>query len=391
MQSPAIVGCGVDTFIVNVKYANDEGKPLQSQYLPASLSEQLTLWQEQSRIEQRKLPTPFSFNGAPLLMMLGGAPSWKWILRNRWLEVKVGCRLHMSAVAKARLSSDYLWARASLDDALTDLSTFLKQVFGDNLYLQAGQIDLCADVVGLTLPTEWEEVFISDAKVKRSIGPSSKDQPYYRGRELETILFSGHGNPVSCKLYHKVKEIEQHAPQKKWFYDLWKQHGWDEHATVWRVEFSLERPCLREMGFDNALFMLPHLGRMWTYCTQEWLRMVIPGATKNRKRWETAPVWTLIQGAFKHPRYAEADALGPLIRTRTHDANLQRAEAAIAGYATSYAAWDDEIMEEDDVSVVFKKLHDHIVDRWANQGDDFQSRMREKRTLHSITKKKHSS
>jgi hypothetical protein len=157
-----------------------------------------------------KIITSRVFAGAPLLMMMAGSSTWKWILRNAWAEVKVGARLHMGMLAKMRLSSEYLWGQPTLDLAIARMHQFLSGFFGCRVFLQAGQVDLCVDVAGLELPPLWEEVFITHALGKQPIGESSKDRAYYGGRKLETLQFSGHGNPMSAKLYNKVKEIQQH-------------------------------------------------------------------------------------------------------------------------------------------------------------------------------------
>src|SRR5260370_5699057 len=118
MTEALIVGAGVDTFIANVKQMDKRGKPLAVQDLPVDLAGSFQEWQDLARMQQRPYTTTFRFNGAPLLMMLGGSSSWKWILRNAWAEVKFGARLHMGMLAKMSLSSEYLWAQPSLDMAL---------------------------------------------------------------------------------------------------------------------------------------------------------------------------------------------------------------------------------------------------------------------------------
>ena len=61
-----------------------------------------------------------------------------------------------------------------------------------------------------------------------------------------------------------------------------------------------------------------------------------------------------------------------LQRERKREVNLDRAEAAIAGYATTYSAWlEDEITSEDDISVVLQRLYRKILERWEQQGVDF--------------------
>lgn len=394
MMQSQILGAGVDTFIANVKQMDKRGKPLAFQELPEDLAGSFQKWQDLARTQQRPYTTPLRFNGAPLLMMLGGSSTWKWILRNAWTEIKCGARLHMGMLAKMRLSSEYLWSRPSLDDSLLQMQRFVNGLFLKRMYLQVGQVDLCVDLVGFKLPPIWEEVFITHALSKSPIGESSKDRAYYGGRKLETLQFSGHGNPMHSKLYNKVKEIQQHSPDKVWFHDLWRGRGWNGKETVWRKEFSLERAALRDMiinkahetRIDSVHDVPKNLKRLWTYCTSDWLRMVVPQSTKNRKRWPTDPTWTLLQGAFDHYANQETEQLGPIIRKRKREKNLERATAAIAGYASTYAAWDETTTEEDDISVAFSKLYESVTQRLDERGIDFVAKMLEKRDLYSIPK-----
>jgi hypothetical protein len=404
MTTPLIVGAGVDTFVANVKYLDKRGKPVQSQELPPDLTNQLQEWQDAARAQQRPLTTALRFHGAPLLMMMGGSSTWKWVLRNASMEIKCGARLHLGMLAKARLSSEYLWAQPSLDVSLKQLQRFVNGLFMERMYLQAGLVDLCVDLVGLNLPALWEEVFITHAISKRPIGESSKDRAYYGGRKLETLQFSGHGNPMHSKLYNKGKEIQQHSPEKVWFHDLWRARGWNGTDTVWRKEFSIERAALRDMIIQHtckkpadpneqharcvrveSVYDVPaNLKRLWSYCTHDWLRMVVPQTTKNRKRWPTDPAWTLLQGAFDEQANPETDAWGPIIRKRKREKNLERATAAIAGYASTYGGWDETVTEEDDISVVFGKIYDGVVQRLEERGVDFAAKMQEKRERYSI-------
>jgi hypothetical protein len=392
MTEPHIVGAGVDTFIANVKIANKWGKPDATQEVPVELATRLQEWQDLARTQQRPYVTPWQFQATPLLMMLGGSSTWKWVLRNNWTEIKFGARLHMGMVAKMRLSSELLWSHSSLPLSLAAMQQFLNRLFGQQMYLQVALVDLCVDLVGLQLPTIWEEVFITHALGKRPISESSKDRAYYGGRSIETLQFSGHGNPMHSKLYNKVKEIQQHSPDKVWFHDLWGKRGWDGKAKVWRKEFSIERAALRDMIIDkdretriDSVYDVPkNLKRLWSYCTHDWLRMVVPQPTKNRKRWPTDPIWTLVQSAFDQYENQETEAFGPIIRKRKREKNLERATAAIAGYASTYAAWDETTTTEDDISVVFSRLYEGVTQRLEQRGIDFTAKMQEKRALYSV-------
>ncbi|HEU5382214.1 MAG TPA: hypothetical protein VFV38_42920, partial [Ktedonobacteraceae bacterium] len=159
-------------------------------------------------------------------------------------------------------------------------------------------------------------------------------------------------------------------------------------------EFSLERAGLRDMiirkepetRIDSVYDVPTNLKRLWAYCTQDWLRMVVPQGTntRNRQRWPTAPVWTLLQGAFDQYETEETEHLGPIIRKRKREKNLERATAAIAGYASTFGAWDETVTPEDDISVVFSKVYESVTKRLDQQGVDFAAKMQEKRDLYSI-------
>ncbi len=208
-----LLSVGVDTLKVNVKLKE------QVQVLPINVEILCSYWQQQARKQSKQVATTMTFHNARMTMLPNGAPAWKYLVKNDCLQVSMGARLRMPMVAKVTLSSAYLWEMGKVHDALDEVHGFLIDLFGLHFSLQAAQIDLCVDLVGLTLPVEWEQVFISHAIGKRPIGESQKDRAFYRGRKLETITFSGHGSPVNCKLYNKTAEIKQRSPGKAWFYD----------------------------------------------------------------------------------------------------------------------------------------------------------------------------
>ena len=145
-------------------------------------------WQEQAKFINKPLPTLMTFHETRMMMCPNGAPSWKFMLRNDCLEVKICSHLNVPMIAKVTFQSAYLWKVGNAKDAIEEAHNFFEEVFKASLMQQAAQLDMCVDMVGLELPTEWEEVFISHALNKKPIGESSKDQAYYRGRNLETII-----------------------------------------------------------------------------------------------------------------------------------------------------------------------------------------------------------
>ena len=377
-----IVNVGIDTIIVNVKTLDEQGKPTKEQAFPPQLEERLQEWQEGAREQNKPLATSMTFNDARMLMLPNGASVWKYIVKNDSVQLQMVPRLNIPALARVTFSSPYLWSHASPTDAVDEVHALCFDLFGSDVMLQAAQVDMCVDVVGLAIPADWRRVFLSRARGKQDIGPSLKDRSFYRGAELETLLFSGHGKPVSCKLYDKVAEINQRSPEKKFFFPRWKHAGWDGVAPVWRVEFSEERECLHEQDLEDIYDALRNLKRMWAYCTREWLRMVIPMRTLRRDRWPTSPTWKQIQGAFDDYGCKLVDALGPLVRESKREVNIERGVAAMAGYASTLAAWmsvEDEITPD----LLLFLVADKVQERWSKQEDSLPDVIREKKFLYS--------
>jgi len=258
--------------------------------------------------------------------------------------------------------------------------------------LQPSEIHICADVAGLRIPHEYERVFVSRAAKWRPVKASQLDQPVYRYHRLETLQFSGHGSPVSVSIYNKRTEIEQKSRDKTWFYDLWSKHGWDGETPVWRVECRLKREALHEMDIEETYQAVDRVPALWSYCvghpgqTDGWVRMVHPNTQdSNRGRWKTASAWVNVQKAFEGT-WRESEDMEDIQRRRKREVNLDRAEKAIAGYTTTYAAWlQDEVGPNDDASVVLQRLYDKMTQYWQRNGVDFQTLRLKKQYVYHIS------
>ena len=381
----SIVNTGIDTIKVNVKLVDENGNPLDTQVLPNELATLVDIWQEQARTESTPVATSKSFHGARLVMLPNAAQAWKYILKNDCLNISIAPRLKIAMIAKVTLSSAYLWEVGHVSKAIDEVHVFLIDLFGPHLALQAAQVDMCLDLVGWKPPTDWKRMFITHAIGKRTIGESDKDTEYYRGSTLETVLMSGHGCPVNCKIYDKRKEIAQHGNKKTWFFTPWTQNGWNGTDDVWRLEFSIERAGLHEMKLEDIYDTIRNIKRLWAYCTHDWLRMVIPEPTKNRSRWGTHPTWLQFQKAFDTYGDVALDGLGPLVRKRNREANIEQGVAAVAGYMTTLAAWDDELPEDADPDEIFEMVIERVRARWHKLNIVPQDLVREKKYLYSQT------
>lgn len=400
-QAAALLA-GVDTLILNAKqpqrakgHEHEQDSSSQEGGLSDLVSEELVnelnCWLDKAKNAGEPVPTPWVHENITLMISPHGTPTHRYLLKNGWIDLLIGPQLHNGAPARVRFSSEYLWRRG-VDTALVNTHMFLWSLFQQDMDLQPSEIHVCADMAGLHIPRHYERVFVSRAAKWRPVKESQLDKPIYRYHRLETLQFSGHGSPVSVTIYNKRAEIEQKSRDKVWFYDLWKKHGWDGEAPVWRVECRLKREALHEMDIDETYQALDQVPALWSYCvghpgqTDGWVRMVEPNRQdSNRWRWKTTRAWETVQKAFLGT-WRDAEDAEEIQRQRKRQINLDRAEKAIAGYTTTYAAWlQDEVGPDDDASVVLQRLYNKMTQYWERNGVDFQTLRLKKQFIYHIS------
>ncbi len=164
MLEVKIVGRGVDTLVLNVCYADKQFQPIK-QELAEDLQNELNLLQSAARLNEAPVSTRWAFKGVNLYMQeKGSRGQWRWILKSPLFSVAISRGQLSRVIAQVRLSSEYLWSCEYLAEAIVEVGLFLYDLFGDYLWFQVSQVDLCADVIGWDVSqTNWQECFISGA------------------------------------------------------------------------------------------------------------------------------------------------------------------------------------------------------------------------------------
>jgi hypothetical protein len=398
LQNIKVIGRGVDTLVLNVCYADKQFQPVR-QELAEDLQNELILLQDVARLNEAPVITYWAFKGINLFMQeKGSRGQWRWILRSPLLTVAISRGRLSRIIAQVRLSSEYLWSCEYLAEAIVEVSLFLYSMFGDYLWFQVSEVDLCADIVGWDISqASWQECFIS-----RAVGDDGRprdeaelvdgpDVVRRRWKQIETLDFGKHTSPVSCCIYHKAAEIRQKSPTKVWFHDLWKRNGWDGSSEVWRVEFRLTREFLHAASIEAAEDLPDHIQALWEYCAGRsggaadglpdgWLRYVTPTKDTNRARWPVHPAWTVIQEAFMQ----EDNGLGPIVRVRKREKNIERGLASVIGYLSTLAAWvgGDLATPETNISLVLRWLYGAGLDYLEAKERDFPKLVQQKQKLY---------
>jgi hypothetical protein len=164
MQEVTIVGRGVDTLVLNVSYADKKFQPIK-QELDADLQEELNSLQGEARINESAVVTEWAFKGFNLFMQpKGSRGQWRWILTCPLVSLAVSRSRLNQMIAQVRLSSEYLWSCETVSDAIVEVSLLLFDLFGEYLWVQVSEVDLCADSIEWDVATtDWQEGFVSRA------------------------------------------------------------------------------------------------------------------------------------------------------------------------------------------------------------------------------------
>ena len=158
------------------------------------------------------------------------------------------------------------------------------------------------------------------------------------GQDLETAYIGRFGSKIYARIYRKSNEIK--ISGKDYLESYWQEKGWQQGDPVWRTEFSLSGDFLKEFlisDLNNEDFIAiasnsfysgeeksfkkittetytecgtnlhdwhnfkNNIHRLWTYCTQNWLRHTT-GENSLNSRSPNSPFWDCVCSAFEPDR-----------------------------------------------------------------------------------------
>lgn len=195
------------------------------------------------------------------------------------------------------------------------------------------------------------------------VSRSSKDSQHREHGKVQTFTL-GRGD-IILRVYDKVAEISEQS-DKVWFFDLW---GRDQ--DVWRIEWQVRKPVLRELGIVTFEDLRLAYGDLLRHLSEQHTTLRIPGNDPNRSRWPLHPLWIDLQ-----ERIGELDKIG-VCRVDGRDAVLEERKIRIAisvlGYLKRLAAIVCVQEQTGGISypdafgrlrICLDKVHDEL--NWAN-------------------------
>ena len=172
----------------------------------------------------------------------------------------------------ASCNSQSLWS-LSPTDAVALITHEIADLGGRVVGVKPSRCDMTAD---FEIPGGLSLDFLLSHRVPHQV----KHDHHMSGDALETFYHGAKSSPIQLRIYDKALEVAR-GGTKWWFYKLW---GVSLDAAVWRVEFQLRRPILKQFGIHSLDDLSSRAGSLWRYLTAEWCSLRLPDDSNVTRR-----------------------------------------------------------------------------------------------------------
>lgn len=211
------------------------------------------------------------FGGERFALRRFGRKPYSFVLKNRAFELQLGERVQPRCYAQ--FGSELLW-QERLEGAVKRFREILARVGTYETRPEVvSRVDAAFDFV-VPNPDFDSGHFVSRAE---------KDARWRENGAPQSFQF-GKGEIVA-RVYDKVAEIQQQSG-KHWLFDIW---GTNE--SVWRCEFQIRGPRLKEAGIATVEQLRAYLPALVRSLAQDHTSLRIPSRDSNRSRWPVHPMW----------------------------------------------------------------------------------------------------
>lgn len=221
-----------------------------------------------------------------------GMPRFPYVLVDNCFFIKINRKESKTLpMAHVQFSSEYL-ASVGVETAEQDLRMVINTLGMVNGEASVSRADLfldfvCANNLANIEQTDW----ITRANLMAKYFDCRLSEPF-------TGWVIGMGGNLHARLYEKVVEIINKS-HKEYLFGLWQANGWQVAEKVWRMEFQVEKQCLKELGILTISDLLSQQAALWHYLTHDWLRLSIPNPNDaKRDRWPNHPLWDAIASVY---------------------------------------------------------------------------------------------
>jgi len=236
--------------------------------------------------------------------------------------------INTNSPIKVKFLSSYIWSYG-YQKAISNFFNWFKFFKLKIIDTKLSRLDICLDSDEFTF-TE------NDLKCIKTRARDYKkhfvDNQYYSSHEFSGFSI-GTGNPIIARIYNKTLEIKK--SQKNWFLEVWNKYNWNQNNQVWRTEFQLRRPVLKEFNINSLNDLPSNINGLWKYLTEEWLTFRTPQADSNSARWPVKRKWVKVQNA----EINQTDSM--LVRKKVKRGNSEQLLNQIGGLLITLGALND--------------------------------------------------
>lgn len=181
-----------------------------------------------------------------------------------------------------------LWFKG-IETALSWIAEDLQEIGSGKIeFVQVSRVDLCAD---FWIPGGLSYDFLRFHKVTRN----DKSNLIMDKDHAETYYVGDKKTPIQLRIYNKGVEVQLNGGKKLWFRELWQRESTED---VWRTEFQLRRPALKQFGVNSLDDLKQKQAGIWHYLTSKWFSLRLPDNEKAERR-TIHPFWCAVQECFQ--------------------------------------------------------------------------------------------
>lgn len=205
------------------------------------------------------------------------------------LYIGIAARPETSPNVYLSINAKTIWLQG-IETALSWVAEDLKTIGGGSIQrVQASRVDLCCDFM---IPDGLSYEFLHSHKATHN----RKGKLFWgEDDEVETYYVGVKGAPIQLRIYNKGIEVNLKGGAKLWFLELWQRESTD---NIWRVEFQLRRPALKEFGINSLDDLKEKKAGVWCNLTSKCFSLRLPDNEKTERR-TIHPFWCAVQECFQ--------------------------------------------------------------------------------------------
>ena len=315
-ESVRVLASGIDTLNLAVDLMWRD-----SQFLDG-----LWLVKEKAGEYEESLPYPFCDKDGVLLGVLNvqsyGVRGYEWVLSGADFSMRLGDWLVPTTrpSAMVEIGSEALW-RLGARGAVDRVRQMIASTGAEIAEVKTSRADLCVDI--LAGGELWGEDLLRYAVCRARL-----ESIYRNSGRLGTIAL-GRGK-IMARLYDKAAEMAKSG--KGWMVDVWGIQSVPPGKRAVRVEFQLRREALKSLGINGIEDLFRNSGRVWAYCTENWLKFQDQPDAHHTQR-ECLPWWKTVQRGFNGGQGAT-----PAVRAKAVEWDRKQLMAQAVGVIGTLAA-----------------------------------------------------